>query len=158
MKIIQTNFIAEISSNHHRDISRCFRFIETAAEIGCNEIKFQLFNIDEIFSPEIICQSETHRNRWEWELPVSFLPELKQCCVENKILFSCTPFYLSAVDELRPYADVYKIASYELMWDDLLTTCEETNLPITLPTGMTTMDEIDHAVNVLLSEREAFHG
>lgn len=43
------NFIAEVSSNHNRDLSRCFKFIDVAAESGCNSIKFQLFKIEELF-------------------------------------------------------------------------------------------------------------
>ena len=43
-------FIAEVSSNHNRDIDRCFRFIEKAAESGCDAVKFQLFKIDKLFS------------------------------------------------------------------------------------------------------------
>lgn len=38
-------FIAEVSSNHHRDLGRCLQFIDTAAEIGCDGVKFQLFKI-----------------------------------------------------------------------------------------------------------------
>lgn len=155
---MQKNLIAEISRNHQRNISRCFRFIEIAAKIGCNKIKIQLFKIDEIFSQDIIRQIETYRNRWEWELPVSFRRDLKQRCAENKILFSCASFYLFAVDELRSHADRYKNVSYELIWGELLTTCAETSLPVTLPTGMATIDETDHPVNVLLSERKTFHG
>src|SRR5690606_19407123 len=64
-------------------------------------------------------------------------------------LFSCTPFYLDAVQELLPYVDFFKIASYELLWDELLASCAETGKPIVLSTGMATLEEIRHAVNCL---------
>ncbi|MFB2659248.1 N-acetylneuraminate synthase family protein [Shewanella mangrovisoli] len=142
-------FIAEVSSNHHRDLQRCIEFIKTAADIGCDAVKFQLFKIEELFAPEILSKSEVHRKRKEWELPVSFLPELKQSCDQYGIQFSCTPFYLDAVAELAPYVDFYKIASYELLWTDLLVACAKTGKPIVLSTGMATIDEIDHAVKTL---------
>ena len=142
-------FIAEVSSNHHRDLQRCIEFIKTAADIGCDAVKFQLFKIEELFAPEILAKSEVHRKRKEWELPVSFLPELKQSCDQYGIQFSCTPFYLDAVAELEPYVDFYKIASYELLWTDLLVACAETGKPIVLSTGMATIDEIDQAVKTL---------
>ena len=41
-----TFFIAEVSSNHSRDIDRALKFIDVASEIGCNAVKFQLFNTD----------------------------------------------------------------------------------------------------------------
>jgi len=113
---MNTLFISEVSSNHHRDLERCFDFIDASAEAGCGAVKFQLFKIDQMFAPEILSKSEMHRKRKQWELPVEFLPELSRRCKQKNIAFSCTPFYLKAVDELEPYVDFYKIASYELMW------------------------------------------
>lgn len=141
-----TQFIAEVSSNHHRDLARCFEFIDTAARIGCDAVKFQLFKIDQLFAPEILAKSETHRKRKDWELPLGFLPELAQRSREQGIQFSCTPFYLDAVAELEPYVDFYKIASYELLWDDLIRTCARTGKRLILSTGMATLPEILHAV------------
>ncbi|MFT7559300.1 MAG: sialic acid synthase SpsE [Flavobacteriales bacterium] len=144
-----TRFIAEVSSNHHQDINRCKQFIKVAADIGCDAVKFQLFKIDQLFSQEILNNSEKHRMRKHWELPVSYLPELKACCLEQKIEFSCTPFYLEAVEELAPYVDFLKIASYELLWNDLLIACAKTQLPIVLSTGMATIEEVDQAIEQL---------
>lgn len=142
-------FVAEVSSNHHRDLERCFRFIDTAAAVGCGAVKFQLFRIEELFAPEILEKSPTHRARKEWELPIEFLPPLAARCRERGIQFSCTPFYLDAVEELLPHVDFYKIASYELLWTDLLTACARTGKPVVLSTGMATMDEIKTAVETV---------
>ena len=146
MKQPVTQFIAEVSSNHHRDLGRCFDFIDNAARIGCDAVKFQLFEIDQLFAPEILAKSETHRQRKDWELPLVFLPELAQRSHEQGIQFSCTPFYLDAVAELEPHVDFYKIASYELLWDDLIRACARTGKPLILSTGMATLPEIQHAV------------
>ena len=139
-------FISEVSSNHAQDLSRCIEFIETSARIGCDAVKFQLSRLDELFAPEILAKSEEHRQRKAWELPVSFLPELKKACVANNIQFSCTPFYLTAVEELTPYVDFFKIASYELLWLDLIRACAKTGLPLVLSTGMASLKEIEAAV------------
>ena len=40
------NFIAEVSSNHSKDLARSLDFIDSAAEIGCDSVKFQLFKIN----------------------------------------------------------------------------------------------------------------
>lgn len=37
---MNVQFVAEIASNHNRDLERCFQFIDTAAGIGCSAIKF----------------------------------------------------------------------------------------------------------------------
>ncbi len=142
-------FIAEVSSNHHRDLSRSFDFIEAAARAGCSAVKFQLFKVEQLFSPEILERSEQHRQRKEWELPLEFVPKLAQRCRELGIDFSCTPFYLDAVAELEPYVAFYKIASYELLWDALLVACARTGKPVVLSTGMATIDEIRHAADIL---------
>lgn len=143
-------FVAEVSSNHNQDIDRCFAFIDKATEIGCDAVKFQLFKIEELFAPEILSKSEEHRKRKAWELPLSFLPKLAERCKEKNIKFGCTPFYLEAVGELLPYVDFYKIASYELLWNDLLKACAQTGKPVVLSTGMATMDEIESAVNIFI--------
>lgn len=142
-------FIAEVSSNHARDLERCFRFIDASADAGCTAVKFQLFKIRDLFSPEALRGKPELLKREAWELPLEFLPRLAQRCRERGIEFSCTPFYLDAVAELAPYVDFYKIASYELLWDDLLAACARTGKPVILSTGMATMEEIVHAVEVL---------
>lgn len=142
-------FIAEVSSNHQRDLGRAIEFIDCAADIGCDGVKFQLFRIHELFAPEILERSPVHRARREWELPSAFLPRLAEQCQRRGIDFSCTPFYLEGVDDLAPFVDFMKIASYELLWDDLLKRAAATGLPIVLSTGMATLAEVRHAVSVL---------
>ena len=142
-------FIAEVSSNHHRDLGRCLQFIDTAADIGCDAVKFQLFRIEELFAPEILQNSAVHRKRKEWELPIDFLPPMAKHCHDKGLQFSCTPFYLKAVDELEPYVDFYKIASYELLWSELLLACASTGKPVILSTGMATLAEVSQAVATL---------
>lgn len=145
----KVNFIAEVSSNHSKDLNRSLKFVDTASEIGCSSVKFQLFKINELFAPEILNKSKEISSRKNWELPLDFLEPLSKRCEEKKIKFSCTPFYLKAVGELENYVDFYKIASYELLWDELLIECAISKKPIILSTGMATIDEISHAVKVL---------
>jgi len=142
-------FIAEISSNHGHDLERSLRFIDVAAEIGCDSVKFQLFRIDELFAPEILSRSEAHRRRRLWELPLDFLPPLAERCRQRGIEFACTPFYLDAVAQLEPHVAFYKIASYELLWHELLTACARTGKPVVMSTGMATLEEIAAAVTAL---------
>ena len=145
-------FVAEILSNHNQDLTRALRLIDKAAEIGCGAVKFQLFRLQELFAPEVLIKSKEHLARQSWELPQQFLPRLAEHCRKLDIQFACTPFYLEAVEHLRPYVSFYKIASYELLWDDLLTTCARTQKPVVLSTGMANMKEVQRAVDVLRQE------
>jgi N-acetylneuraminate synthase len=144
-------FIAEASSNHGRDLSRALAFVDAAADCGCDAVKFQLFKIDRMFAPEILALSAKHRARREWELPRAHLGPLAERCARRGIRFSCTPFYLEAVEELRPFVDFYKVASYELLVTPLLEACARTGKPVVLSTGMATLDEITNAATTLKS-------
>ncbi len=142
-------FIAEVSSNHNCDLARALAFVDAAADAGCDAVKFQLFRVDSLFAPEIVRRSEAVRRRRDWELPLEFLQPLAARCHSRGLQFMCTPFYLAAVDELLPYVDAFKISSYELLWDDLLSACAATGKRVILSTGMATLDEVTHAVEVL---------
>jgi N-acetylneuraminate synthase len=146
---MKTQFIAEVSSNHQGDLDRCKRFIDCAREIGCDSVKFQLFKIEELFSSEARKAKPELNDRKAWELPVEYIPELSSYSHANGLKFSCTPFYLKAVEELEPYVDFFKIASYELLWDELLIRCSKTKRPVVLSTGMATLSEINHALDTL---------
>ena len=142
-------FIAEVSSNHHSDLERCLRFVDVAAEVGCDAVKFQLFKVTELFAPEILKQSAEHRERVNWELPVSFLSPIAKHAEKKGLQFGCTPFYLDAVGTLLPFVDFFKIASYELLWADLAKACSKTGKPIIISTGMATLEEIKASVDVI---------
>ena len=146
-----TYFIAEVSSNHQQDLERCEAFIRCSAAIGCDAVKFQLFKIDQLFAPEILRHSPPHRQRQQWELPEQYIPRLAEYCKEQRIDFSCTPFYLDAVELLAEHVAFFKIASYELLWSDLLRACAQTGKPVVLSSGMATLNEIDDALETLSS-------
>jgi sialic acid synthase SpsE len=142
------DFVAEVSSNHSRDLERSLEFIQCASDVGCSSVKFQLFRVDQLFAANALPPAEVKRRK-DWELPLEFIPELAGRCRKLDIQFSCTPFYLDAVSELEPHVAFFKIASYELLWDDLLAACARTGKPVILSTGMATIGEIKHAVAVL---------
>jgi N-acetylneuraminate synthase len=146
---MKIDFIAEVSSNHSKDLNRSLEFVNRAANIGCDAVKFQLFKIDQLFSKEVLESRKDIAQRKNWELPLNFLAPLSEQCKKKSIKFSCTPFYIEAVEELLPYVDFYKIASYELLWDDLLSACAKTGKPLIVSTGMATIDEIQHAVDII---------
>ena len=140
------DFIAEVSSNHLRKIERCYKFIDIASSIGCDAVKFQLFRIDELFSSEALAVKPELRTRKSWELPPKFIPLIKQRCIDKSIKFCCTPFSLTAVNELAPYVDIYKIASYEILWLDLIKSIAKTSIPLIISTGMATLPEVESAI------------
>lgn len=144
-----TKFIAEVCSNHNGDLNRALALIDKAADIGCDAVKFQLFRIDSLFAPEALRHPkyrEMLHARRQWELPLDWLPVLKARCIERRIEFGVTPFYVGAVEELLPFVDFYKVASYNLLDTRLLKAIVKTKKPVILSTGMATMEEVSSAI------------
>jgi sialic acid synthase SpsE len=146
---MKPKLIAEVSSNHNQDLERAKQFIKIAAESGCDAVKFQLFKIDQLFSPDVVASRSEIQARRQWELPLDYIPELYHYAHEMGIQFGCTPFYLDAVQALDPYVDFFKIASYELLWLDLFKACGDTGKPFMFSTGMANMEEVNAALQVI---------
>ena len=142
-------FIGEISSNHNGSIKRCYKFIDLCAKLNFFAVKFQLFRIDKLFHSKILKKSKNHRDRKKWELPISFISKISSYCKKKKIKFGCTPFYLDAVKELKPYVDFYKISSYEILFDKLFVECAKTKKEIIFSTGMASYQEVKNAYKIL---------
>ncbi|MCD6419666.1 MAG: N-acetylneuraminate synthase family protein [Synergistetes bacterium] len=144
------SFVAEVSSNHNGDLDRCLSFVREAKACGFDAVKFQLFRVEKLFSKEALEYNPSLKKRKGWELPLSFLPEISEICERLGIKFICTPFYLGAVDELFPFVDAYKVASYELLWSELLKKVASTGKPVILSSGMANLQEVIDAVNILV--------
>lgn len=149
--------IAEIGINHNGDIDIAKRLISIAIGAGCNAVKFQKRTIDVVYSAEELArprESPFGTTNAELKRGLEFgyeeFVELDRYCREVKM-----PWFASCWDEasvnLIQRFDVpcFKIASASLTDDNLLRHTRATGKPILLSTGMSTVPEIDHAVNVL---------
>jgi len=128
---MNTKFIAEVGSNHNQDINRCFRFIETAKELGCWGIKFQLFFADKLWTkPETIAKMS------HWQLPTTFIPSISKYCKDVDIQFGCSVFDRDSIPWLDLYIDFFKIGSYEILCEDMIKDCYNTDKPLFISTGL----------------------
>lgn len=144
-------FIAEISSNHNGDLGRAKEAIAVAADCGFSAVKFQIFEVEKLFAPEILHASAAHRSRSAWELPDHFIPELSDCARQNQLSFGVTPFHLEVIQRVKGLVDFFKIASYELLWEPLFEEVASSDLPIIFSTGMASEEEVVSAANWLSS-------
>lgn len=129
-----TLFIAEIGSNHNRDLNRTLQLIDKAREIGCWAVKFQLFKASNLYHPSFVKQIEKMK---QWELPEYFLESIKERCVKNDLKFICTPFDLDCIEILEYIGvDFLKIGSYELYYMDLINAVIDTKIPWMISAGM----------------------
>lgn len=134
--------IAEISSNHNRNLDRAKDLVRAAAKAGANAVKFQLFELEKLFAPEVLKASPEHRSRKSWELPRDFVEPLAAEAHKLGMSFGCTPFDLEAANFLESRVDFFKISSYELLWHDLLAVCGLSGKPVILSTGMANESEV----------------
>ena len=49
-----TKLIGEISSNHNKNLKRCFKFIDLCSDLKFYAVKFQLFKIDKLFTSNVL--------------------------------------------------------------------------------------------------------
>ena len=149
--------IAEIGINHNGDVDLAKRLISIAVAAGCDAVKFQKRTVEIVYTAEELAKPRenpfgTTNGDLKRALEFSYddYVEIDQYCRAVKI-----PWFASCWDE--PSVDLinrfdvpcYKIASASLTDDNLLRYTCKTGKPILLSTGMSTLEEIDHAVEVL---------
>ncbi len=152
--------IAEIGINHNGDIDLAKRLISVAVAAGCDAVKFQKRTIDIVYSREELAKprespfgSTNGDLKRGLEFTVGEYAKIDHYCREVKM-----PWFASCWDE--PSVDLiaefdvpcFKIASASLTDDNLLRRTRAKGKPIILSTGMSTIQEIDHAVDVLGKE------
>lgn len=129
------SFVADLCSNHLGNWPRALALIHAAHEVGCDAVKFQLGRHDKLWAPEV---RKSKEHLIPYELPLEWLPEIRKVCDELGLRFGCTPLYISAVKELEPWVDFYKIAALDAGWTELLVLCADTGKPVvqSLPEGV----------------------
>jgi pseudaminic acid synthase len=152
--------IAEIGSNHNRDLDTAKKLIEVSKENGCDAVKFQSYTAEGIYSiytpriSEMEGRSKEKETPYELikriQMPVEWHSLLKDYCDEIGITFCSTPFDESMVDVLESVGvPFYKVSSYEITHYPLLGKIAETRKPVILSTGNSGLEDIERAVNFL---------
>jgi len=150
--------IAEIGINHNGDIDIAKKLITLAAGAGCDAVKFQKRN------PEI-CVPLNQRNliretpwgnityfdyRKKVEFGIEEYTEIDRFCKEVNILWFASAWDMDSVDFIKKFnIPCFKIPSAKLTDDDLLRYTRKQGRPMILSTGMSSLEQLDHAIDVL---------
>jgi N-acetylneuraminate synthase len=149
--------VAEIGINHNGDVEIAKQLISLAVGSGCNAVKFQKRTIDIVYSPEELArprESPFGNTNGDLKRGLEFgEPQYRQIAEYCRAVGMC--WFASCWDE--PSVDFidrfnvpcYKIASASLTDDALLRHTRAKGKPLILSTGMSTLEQIDHAVEVL---------
>ena len=156
-----TLVIAEAGVNHNGDISIAHKLIDAAVDAGADIVKFQTFkanNLASFSAPKAAyqilltekkeCQQKMLKNL---ELPEESYYELIKHCEEANIEFLTTAFDLESLSFINTLnLKRLKIPSGEITNYPYLKEIGKLGLPILLSTGMSKLDEIRDAINVLV--------
>jgi len=157
-----TYFIAEIGSNFDGSRERAECLIELAAESGADAAKFQAFSAESIVSKvgfdglKMGFQSDWKKSVYQTykdaALPREWIPDLASCCEEHGVEFLCTPYDRDAIEILEEVGvPAYKIGSGDITWHSFIKSVANTQRPVILATGASTLGEVEQAVEVIRS-------
>jgi N-acetylneuraminate synthase len=152
--------VAEIGINHNGDIAIAKKLIDVAAASGCQAVKFQKRTINVVYSTEELARlrespfGTTNGDlKYGLEFELEQYREINRYCKERKIDWFASCWDEASVDFIDQFGvSCFKIASASLTDDNLLRYTRSKSRPILLSTGMSTIDQIDHAVELLGKE------
>jgi len=153
--------IAEAGLNHNGSIEKAIEMIYVAKEVGVDAVKFQTA------VPELVITKEATKAEYQLNftendetqlemlkkihLPLADYKRLKDECDENNIEFMSTPFDEVSIQTLKKLEmKRYKVPSGEITNLPYLRQIGRLGRPVIISTGMTTLDEIRNALNILI--------
>jgi N,N'-diacetyllegionaminate synthase len=149
--------IAEIGQSHDGSLGIAHSYIDAAAEIGVDAVKFQTHiareesTKKEEFRTNFSYEDKTRFDYWKrMEFSEEEWAGLKKHCEDLNLVFLSSPFSIEAFKLLqRLNIAAWKIGSGEANNFQLLEAISKTNKPILLSTGMSNWIEIDKAIRSL---------
>ena len=153
--------IAEIGLNHNGEVKIAKQLIDAATVAGCDAVKFQKRTPARSVPAEM--QNVMRETPWglmtymEYRHRVEFgaaqYAEIDRYCRERHIAWFASCWDEESVDFIEQFnPPCYKIASAGLTDDHLLRHHRQKGRPLILSTGMSTLEQIDHALEVLGQE------
>jgi len=159
-KQLSVYIIAEAGVNHNGSIEVAKKMVDVAKESGVDAIKFQTFQAEKMVTARSSKAEYQKKGTTEGESQLEMLKKLqlsqeefivlRTYCEQIGIEFLSTPFDLESLAFLdRIGLKRWKIPSGEITNLPYLIKIAETKQPVILSTGMTTMEEVQEAINVL---------
>ena len=154
--------IAEIGINHNGSVDIAKKLIDVAQVAGCNAVKFQK-RTPELCVP--LEQRNTMREtpwgiitymeyREKLEFGYAEYKEIDDYCRQKGILWFASCWDVESVKFIEQFKPCcYKVASASLTNDGIIEAMKATGRPVIISTGMSTAEEVDHAVNMLPPEK-----
>jgi len=155
-------FVAEAGVNHNGDPGLALKLVDVAADAGADAVKFQTFRTDALVTrqaPKAAYQraatgggDSQHAMLSRLELDGAAHAALRDHSVRRGIVFFSTPFDEASADDLDELGvALFKVPSGEITNVPLLRHLAAKRRPLIVSTGMSTLDEVARAVEVIRS-------
>ncbi len=153
---MRTFIVAEIGINHNGDLRLAKQLIDAAVVAGCDAVKFQKRTVDKVYTQEYLDGprkspwGETQRAQKEGlEFGKTEYDEIDRYCREKGIEWYASAWDIDSQKFLQQYNCKYnKVASAMLTNDELLEEIAKEGKYTFIATGMSTLEEIGHAVEI----------
>ena len=154
--------IAEAGVNHNGSMKLAKKLIDVAVESGADAVKFQTFKAENLVSKntekaeyqkKTTTASESQFDMIKkLELDIETHKELITYCLEKEIMFLSTPFDHDSINLLGDLGlEIFKIPSGEITNLPYLRHIGSLKKQVILSTGMSTLQEVEDALNILIS-------
>ena len=154
-------FIAEVGVNHEGDLPTAKKLIVSAAQAGCDVVKFQTYKSEKLASANApaywdLGKEETKNQRELFskydKLNINDYELLSKTAKSNDIEFMTTFFDIDSINEMQHLVSRFKIASADITNYNLIKTLTKYKKPIILSTGAATLKEVKNAVDFINGE------
>ncbi len=150
-------FTAEIGINHNGNLGVAKRLISAASGAGCDAVKFQKRTVEVVYTPEELAKPRENPfgpTNGDLKRGLEFsreqYGEIDLFCKTVGIVWFASAWDEGSADFLEKFdPPCYKISSASLTDDALLRHIRGKGRPVILSTGMSSLEQIDHAVEVL---------
>ena len=154
--------IAEAGVNHNGSIDLAKKLIDVASASGADAVKFQTFKADNLATKKaqkaIYQKENTDKKESQFdmlkklEFDIEAHKELISYCSNKKIIFLSSPFDRESIELLNDLGlEILKIPSGEITNLPYLRQIGKLNKKIILSTGMSNIDEVKSALNILIN-------
>lgn len=152
--------IAEVGINHNGSVKLAKELIDVAINTGCDAVKFQKRTIDVVYTQEELAKERPSvfgNTNGDLKRGLEFgfdeYKEISDYCNKKEIIWFASCWDEGSVDFIDQFnPPCYKISSASLTDDNLLRHTKSKGKPILLSTGMSSMEQIEHAVEILGEE------
>lgn len=156
--------IAEIGINHNGDFSICKELIDTAKFAGCNAVKFQKRDIDQVYTQEFLDsprQSPWGSTQREQKNGIEFNEkdylEIQKYCEKKEIDWFASSWDINSQLLMRKFDSKYnKIASPMIVNADFLEVVASERKHTFISTGMSELSDIDKAIEIFSKNNCSF--